>query len=105
MGAASSSPTTWKTAGEEAMQLQLEKKQVELEKKLVEHPQISRASPFVMSLTSSAGRFDSFARDDAHCISANHLSMGTHVKVVIPWVIPSSNECCLPSNVLESFLL
>ena len=85
--------------------MQLEKKLVELEKKLVEHRQISRVSPFVMSLASSAGRFDSFVCDDARRISAGHPSMGTHVKVVIPWVIPSSNESCLPSNVLESFVL
>src|SRR3954469_25831799 len=90
-------------AGEEAVQL--EKKLVELEKKLVEHRQISRASPFVMSLTSPASRFDSFVCDGARCISANHPSMGTHVKVVIPWVIPSSNESCLLSNVFESFLM
>ena len=67
--------------------VELEKKLVELEKKLVEHRQISQASPFVMSLTSSASRFDSFVCDDARHISANHPSMGTHVKVVIPWVI------------------
>ena len=69
------------------MQLQLEKKLVELEKKLVEHRQISRASPFVMSLTSSASRFGSFICDGDLCISANHPSMGTHAKVIIPWVI------------------
>ena len=72
------------------MQLQLEKKLVELEKKLVEHRQISRASPFVMSLTSSANHFDSFVYDVALCIRANHPSMVTHVEVVIPWVFPSN---------------
>ena len=87
------------------MQLQLEKKLVELEKKLVEHQQISRASPLVMSLTSSANRFGSFVYDVALCIRANHPSMGTHVEVVIPWVIPSSDKSCLRSNVLESFVL
>ena len=84
--------------------MQLEKKLVELEKKLVEHRQISRASPFVMSLTSSADCFGSFVCDVALCVS-NHPIMGTHVKVVIPWVIPSSNKSCLLSNVLESFVL
>src|ERR1041385_1313916 len=47
--AASSSPATRRrscAAGEEGVQLQLEKKLVEQEKKLVEHRQISRASPF-----------------------------------------------------------
>ena len=72
------------------MQLQLEKKLVELEKKLVEHRQISLASPFVMSLTSSADRFDSFVYDVALCIRTEYPSMGTHVEVVIPWVIPSN---------------
>ena len=85
--------------------MQLEKKLVELEKKLVEQGQISLASPFVMSLTSSTSRFDSFVCDDARRISAKHPSMGTHVKVIIPWVIPSSNESCLPSNVPESFVM
>ena len=28
-----------------------------------------------------------FVCDDARLISANHPSMGTHVKFVIPWVI------------------
>ena len=87
------------------MQLQLEKKLVELEKKLVEHRQISRASPFVMSLTSSANRFGSFLCDVALCVRVDHPIMGTHVKVVIPWVIPSCNKSCLLSNVLESFVI
>ena len=85
--------------------MQLEKKLVELEKKLVEHRQISQASPFVMSLTSSAGCFGSFVCDDALCIRVDHPIMGTHVKVVVPWVIPSCNKSCLLSNVLESFVL
>ena len=78
---------------------------MELEKERVEHRQISRASPFVMSLTSSAGCFGSFVCDVALCIRANHPSMRAYVKVVIPWVILSSNESCLLSNVLESFVL
>ena len=56
------------------MQLQLERKLVEVllqkklvqqEKKLVEHRQISRASPFFMSLTSSASFLSSFICGDA----------------------------------------
>ena len=50
-------------AGEEAdgaaAAEELEKELVELEKKLVEHREITRASPFVMSLTSSTGPFSS----------------------------------------------
>ena len=79
--------------------------QLQLEKKLVEHRQISRASPFFISLTSSANRFDSFVYDVALCIRANHPSMGTHVEVVIPCVIPSSDKSCLRSNVSDSFVL
>ena len=63
---------------------------MELEKKLVEHRQISLASPFVMSLTSPAYRFDSFVYDVALCIRTKYPSMGTHVEVVIPWVFPSN---------------
>ena len=63
---------------------------MELEKKLVEHRQISLASPFVMSLTSSADHFDSFVYDVALCIRIEYSSMGTHVEVVIPWVFPSN---------------
>jgi len=46
-------------AGGAAAAEELEKKLVELEKKLVEHREITRASPFVMSLTSSTGPFSS----------------------------------------------
>jgi len=46
-------------AGGAAAAEELEKKLVELEKKLMEHREITRASPFVMSLTSSTGPFSS----------------------------------------------
>ena len=72
------------------MQMELEKKLVELEKKLVEQGQISLASPFVMSLTSSTVHFDSFVYDVSLCIRTEYPSMGTHVEVVIPWVFPSN---------------
>ena len=44
-------------AGGGAAAEELEKKLVELEKKLVEHREIIRASPFVLSLTSSTSPF------------------------------------------------
>ena len=46
-------------AGGAAAAEELEKELVELEKKLVEHREIARVSPFVMSLTSSTGPFSS----------------------------------------------
>ena len=46
-------------AGGAAAAEELEKKLVELEKKLMEHREITRASPFVMSLTSSTSPFSS----------------------------------------------
>ena len=58
-------------AGGAAAADELEKKLVELEKKLVEDRQMIRASPFVMSLTSSANRFGSFVYDVALCIRVN----------------------------------
>ena len=46
-------------AGGGAAAEELEKKLVELEKKLMEHREMTRASPFVMSLTSSTSPFSS----------------------------------------------
>ena len=52
-------------AGGAAAAEELEKKLVELEKKLVEHREITRASPFVMSLTSSTSPFPPIIYVDA----------------------------------------